>query len=346
MQKKQLGNSDLTISRVGFGAWAISGADWQFSWGAQDDADSVAAIHRAVELGVNWIDTAAAYGNGHSEEVVGRALRALPEADRPYVFTKTGVVWDDGDHSRPARRLMSRASVRKEVEESLRRLDVERIDLYQVHWPGDGKLLVWGADQPADDADLATPLAEYWATMRELVDEGKVRAIGLSNHSREQIAEAEKVAHVDASQPPFSALERGYAEDIAWSEGNGTGVIVYSPMASGLLTGAFDAARVAALPVDDWRRAAPDFTDRLDANLAVAGALARVAGRHGVSTAAAAVAWTLAWPGLTGAIVGARKASQVDGWVAAANLRLTAEDLDEVAAVLRATGAGVGPVRP
>lgn len=262
------------------------------------------------------------------------------------MFTKTGVVWDDGDTSRPARRPMRRDSVRKEVEDSLRRLDVERIDLYQVHWPGNGELLTWGGDNPSDDADLGTPVAEYRTTMRELVDEGQARAIGLSNHSRDEIAEAEKIAHVDASQPPFSALDRTYAEDIAWSEGNGTGVIVYSPMAFGLLTGGFDAARVAALPADDWRRTAPDFTDRLDANLTVAAALARVAARHGVTTAAAAVAWTLAWPGLTGAIVGARRASQVDGWVTAADLRLTAEDLDEVAVALRVSGAGVGPIRP
>ncbi|MEV0646648.1 aldo/keto reductase [Phytomonospora sp. NPDC050363] len=345
--KNPLGTSGLDITRVGFGAWAISGADWKFGWGATDDAESVRAIRHAVDAGVNWIDTAAAYGDGHSEELVGRALKEIGEADRPYVFTKTGLVFDGGDPFRPARKVMRREVVRRQVEDSLRRLGVERIDLYQVHWPGDGLQLGWGGGpQAASEDALATPLEEYWATMDELKREGKVAAIGLSNHGREQLAAAEKVAHVDASQPPFSALDRSCAEDNAWAEGNGTGVIVYSPMASGLLTGAFTAERVAALPAGDWRRAAPDFNERLAANLGVAGALTSVADRHGISTPAAAVAWTLAWPGVTGAIVGARRAEQVDGWVSAAGVTLTDEDLDEVAAAITAGNVGSGPVRP
>jgi aryl-alcohol dehydrogenase-like predicted oxidoreductase len=325
-----LGTTGMELTRAGFGAWAIGGGDWSFAWGPQDDDASVAAIHHAVERGVNWVDTAAVYGLGHSEEVVGRALRELPAAERPYVFTKCGLVWDAADRTVRPRRVMAPASVREEVEGSLRRLGVDRIDLYQVHWP----------------AEDGTPLDEYWQAMVDLRAEGKVRAIGLSNHDVEQLTTAEKVGHVDSLQPPFSAINRSAAEELAWCDGNGTGVIVYSPMQSGLLTGAFSAERVAALPSDDWRRTAPEFTTRLDRNLALAAALAPVAARHGVSVAAVAVAWTLAWPGVTGAIVGARSPEQVDGWVAAADLVLTDADMDEIAAAIVRTGAGQGPVRP
>ncbi|MCZ0982945.1 aldo/keto reductase [Streptomyces diastatochromogenes] len=282
---KQLGTTSMTISRTGFGAWAIGGGGWHYAWGSQDDAASVAAIRHAVEAGVNWIDTAAVYGLGHSEEVIAKALADFPEADRPYVFTKCGLVWDDNDPAAAPRNSMRPDSVRREVEGSLRRLGVESIDLYQVHWPDTGgEALDYNDPQQAQAAARgATPLEEYWQVMADLKTEGKVRAIGLSNHSPEQVAAAERIAHVDVVQPPFSAISRGYADLIAQAQAAGTGVIVYSPQQSGLLTGAFSKARAAALPDDDWRKTHPDFTTGLDANLALAAALVPVAERHGVS---------------------------------------------------------------
>jgi aryl-alcohol dehydrogenase-like predicted oxidoreductase len=323
-----LGSSGIEITRVGFGAWAVGGGGSRFGWGSQEDDESVAAIRAAVERGVNWVDTAPFYGLGHSEEVVGRALREL-SADRPYVFTKCGLVWDEqGD----PHNVMAPDSVRRECEDSLRRLGVEAIDLYQVHWP------------PTDGTDLET----YWAVLADLKAEGKVRAIGLSNHDVKQLAEAEDVAHVDSLQPPFSLISRDAAADvIPWCADNGTGVIVYSPMHSGLLTGAMTLERIAALPEDDWRKTNPDFTGE-DArrNLGLADGLRPVAERHGVSVAAVAVAWTLAWPGVTGAIVGGRNAAQVEGWLPAAGLTLTGQDLDDIAAAVTSTGAGQGPYDP
>jgi aryl-alcohol dehydrogenase-like predicted oxidoreductase len=314
----------MEITRVGFGAWAIGGS-WAYGWGSQDDQDSIAAIQHAVDQGVNWIDTAAVYGLGHSEEVVAEALKRVPE--RPYVFTKCGMIWDDaGNVSQVARP----DTIRRELEASLRRLDMERIDLYQVHWP------------PED----GTPVEEYWATMVELKNEGRIRAIGLSNHSVPQLEQAEKIGHVDSLQPPLSLINRSQADEIAWCARNGTGVIVYSPMHSGLLTGKFSRERVESLPEDDWRRRSPDFTTDLDRNLALVDALRPIADRHGVTLAAVSVAWTLAWPGVTGAIVGARRPDQVDGWLPAASLELTQDDLDEIAAAIERTGAGQGPVRP
>ncbi|HXA58499.1 MAG TPA: aldo/keto reductase [Streptosporangiaceae bacterium] len=321
----RLGTTGMEITRVGFGAWALGGGSWAYGWGSQDDQDSIAAIRHAVDQGVNWIDTAAVYGLGHSESVVAEALKGVSE--RPYVFTKCGMIWDDaGNVSQVARP----DTIRREFEASLRRLNVERIDLYQVHWP------------PED----GTPVEEYWATMVELKNEGKVRAIGLSNHSVPQLEEAEKIGHVDSLQPPLSMISRTQADEIAWCARNGTGVIVYSPMHSGLLTGAFSRERVESLPQDDWRRRSPDFTTDLDRNLELADALRPIADRHGVTQAAVAAAWTLAWPGVTGAIVGARRPDQVDGWLPAASLELTQDDLDEIAAAVERTGAGQGPVRP
>ncbi|WP_059006075.1 aldo/keto reductase [Streptomyces specialis] len=339
--------ADMKISRTGFGAWAIGGGGWRFSWGATDDAESVAAIRRAVALGVNWIDTAAVYGLGHSEVVVGRALASLPPAERPYVFTKAGLVWNEAQPLAAPYRIMRPESVRREVDASLRRLGVEHIDLYQVHWPDTGEALDWGAT--GDDgavSPVATPLEEYWQVMADLKRAGKVRAIGLSNHSLAQLARAESIAHVDAVQPPFSALDRGAAPEVAWARRNGTAVIAYSPMRSGLLSGAFSAERVAALPPDDWRRAHPDFTERLAENLAVADVLRAIAERRGVPVPAVAVAWTLAWPGISGAIVGARTPEQVGDWATAGGIRLEREELDAVAGVLGRTGAGTGPFRP
>ncbi|MBS2537127.1 aldo/keto reductase [Catenulispora sp. NF23] len=341
----RLGTTDLTITRVGFGSWAVSGSGWSYSWGATDDAESVAAIRHAVDSGVNWIDTAPVYGLGHSEELVGKAVSAYSEADRPYLFTKAGLVWDPENPQAAPIRTMRPAGVRRELEASLRRLGVEQIDLYQVHWPDTGKALSF---VPGDAGDGSvspdhTPLAEYWQLMADLKAEGKVRAIALSNHSAEELAVAESIAHVDAVQPPFSAINRSAAADIAWAKAHDTGVIVYSPMQSGLLTGAFSAERVANLPADDWRRESADFTSGLAANLQVAEALRPIAARHGVSVAEVAIAWTLAWPGVTGAIVGARKAAQVDGWLHAGALRLTEQDRAEVTAAIRVSGAGFGP---
>ncbi|WP_033216637.1 aldo/keto reductase [Kitasatospora phosalacinea] len=343
----RLGGTDLDITRLGFGAWALGGAGWRFAWGAQDDADSIATVHRVVEAGVNWIDTAPVYGLGHSEEVVGKALAALPESERPYVFTKVGLVWDPADPSAAPRKLLKPAGIRAELEDSLRRLGVERIDLYQAHWPGDGALLTFGPDEdPAATARHATALEEYWATLAELKAEGKVRAIALSNHDTAQLAAAEAVAHVDAIQPQFSLLHREAAPELAWAHAHGTGSIVYQPLHSGLLTGAFTAERVAALPVDDWRRGVPEFTTGLAANLALVDALRPIAEAHGTTVAAVALAWTLEWPGVTGAIVGARRPEQVDGWIEAGALRLTEDDRDAIAAALTTTGAGAGPVCP
>jgi aryl-alcohol dehydrogenase-like predicted oxidoreductase len=328
----RLGRTGMHLTRVGFGAWAIGGGGWAHAWGNQDDSASVAAIRHAVKSGINWIDTAAVYGLGHSEEVVAAALAGLPEADRPYVFTKGGQVWDPADRSAAPRRVGAPASIRTEVEASLRRLRVERIDLYQMHWP----------------AEDGTPLEEYWQVFTDLKREGKIRAAGLSNHGILQLEAAEKIGTVDAIQPPFNLIHRETAGDILpWAREHEAGVIVYSPMASGLLTGAFTAARAAGLEPGDWRAGHPDFTEpAVSANLALAEALHPVAERHGVIPAAVAVAWTLAFPGVTGAIVGARSPRQVDGWLPAATLELKDDDLSDMAAAIRATGAGSGPVSP
>jgi aryl-alcohol dehydrogenase-like predicted oxidoreductase len=328
----RLGRTDMLLTRVGFGAWAIGGGDWAFAWGNQDDTESVAAIRHAVETGVNWIDTAAVYGLGHSEEIVAAALAGLPEADRPYVFTKGGLVWDPADRTVAPRRVGSPASLRGEVEASLRRLNVERIDLYQMHWP----------------AEDGTRVEEYWQAFVDLKREGKVRAVGLSNHDTSQLDVAEGIGHVDAIQPQFNLIHRDSAGDVLpWAHEHETGAIVYSPMASGLLTGAFTAGRAARLEPGDWRAGHPDFTGRaLSANLVLAEALRPIAERHGVTPAAVAIAWTLAFPGVTGAIVGARRPGQVDGWLPAATLELSEDDLAGIAASVDATGAGTGPVAP
>jgi aryl-alcohol dehydrogenase-like predicted oxidoreductase len=324
-----LGRTGMHLTRVGFGAWAIGGGDWAFAWGNQDDAASITAIRHAVESGINWIDTAAVYGLGHSEELVAAALAGLPQADRPYVFTKGGLVWDPADRSAAPRRVGAPASIRTEVEASLRRLRVERIDLYQMHWP----------------AEDGTTLEEYWQVFTDLKHEGKIRAAGLSNHGVSQLDAAERIGTVNAIQPPFSLIHRDAAGDVLpWAREHEAGVIVYSPMASGLLTGAFTAARAAHLDPGDWRAGHPDFTEpALSANLSLAEALRPVAERHGVIPAAVAVAWTLAVPGVTGAIVGARSPRQVDGWLPAATLELKEGDLSDIAAAIRATEAGTGP---
>ena len=328
----RLGRTAMHLTRAGFGAWAIGGGDWAYAWGNQDDTASIVAIRHAVESGINWIDTAAVYGLGHSEEVVAAALAGIPQADRPYVFTKGGLVWDPADRSAAPRRVGAPASIRAEVEASLRRLRVERIDLYQMHWP----------------AQDGTPVEEYWRVFTDLKREGKIRAAGLSNHGIFQLEAAGEIGVVDAIQPPFNLIHRDAADDVLlWAREHQAGVIVYSPMASGLLTGTFTPARAARLEPGDWRAGHPDFTEpALSANLAMADALRPVAERHSVTPAAVAVAWTLTFPGVTGAIVGARSPRQVDGWLPAATLELKEDDLADIGAAIGATGAGTGPASP
>ncbi|MFE7802265.1 aldo/keto reductase [Nocardia sp. NPDC057440] len=339
---RPFGDTGMNLTSLGFGTWVIAGSGWQYSWGATDDADSIAAIRHAIGAGLNWIDTAPAYGLGHAEDLVGSALGGIPEAERPYLFTKTGLIWSEGDdRTGPPRRIMRPDTVRQELEASLRRLRVDHIDLYQVHWPDTGAVFVYGAEGAA--AGAATPLAEYWQVMADLKKEGKVRAIGLSNHDAAQLEVAEDIAHVDAIQPPFSAINRSAAPEIAWAQRHGTGVIVYSPLQSGLLTGAFSAERARTLDAGDWRSSHPDFTTGLTANLALVAALRPIAARHDVGVAEVALAWATAWPGVTGAIVGARTVAQIDGWIGARELTLTPEDLQEIATAITTTGAGNGP---
>jgi aryl-alcohol dehydrogenase-like predicted oxidoreductase len=328
----RLGRTDMEITRVGLGAWAIGGHDWAVGWGKQEDSQSIAAIRHAVARGINWIDTAPIYGLGHSEEIVREALKAIAQNERPLVFTKCGLAWDENDRKAWPRMVGARDSIRREVEDSLRRLGIERIDLHQMHWPAE------------DD----TPLEDYWQALLDLKQEGKVRAVGLSNHNAEQLEAAERLGHVDTLQPPFSAICRGAAEALLpWCQSNGTGVIVYSSMQAGLLTGSFTVERAQSLPVDDWRSRDPEFAgERLMRNLKLADTLKPIAESHGTSVAAVAVAWTLAWPGVTGAIVGARMPRQVDGWFNAASLQLTSEDMRKIANGIEVSGAGSGPVLP
>ena len=283
MNVKQLGNSDLNITPVGFGAWAIGGAGYEWGWGAQDDADSIAVIHEALDAGVNWIDTAAVYGLGHSEEVVARALEGVRR--RPYVFTKCGMVWDE---NRQISNRLKADSIRRECEASLRRLRVDCIDLYQIHWP-----------KPAEDVE------EGWAMMAALQKEGKVRWIGVSNFDVDQLRQAQAIAPVTSLQPPYSLVKRQVEDEILpFCFHRHIGVIVYSPMASGLLTGAMTRERVAALPADDWRRRNPDYQEPLlSRNLRLVRLLTAIGRSHGRAPAEVAVAWVLRHPAVTGAIV-------------------------------------------
>jgi aryl-alcohol dehydrogenase-like predicted oxidoreductase len=311
---RSLGNSDLQLTPIGVGAWAIGGGDWQFAWGPQDDSDSVSAIHRALDCGINWIDTAAVYGLGHSEEIVGRALKASQH--KPYIFTKCSMRWQA---DRSIYRSLKAASVQEELEGSLRRLQVERIDLYQIHWP-----------MPDEEIE------EGWETMARLRDEGKLRWIGVSNFNVEQMKRAQKVAPITSLQPPYSMLRRGVeAELLPFAQANGIGVINYSPMLSGLLTGKMTAERIAAFPADDWRRKNVEFQEpKLSRNLQLVELLREIGSAHGVTPGVVAVAWTLHNPAITAAIVGGRNGRQVEETAAALRFRLTEEEYKTICAAL------------
>jgi aryl-alcohol dehydrogenase-like predicted oxidoreductase len=310
MQKRRLGVSDLEITPIGVGAWAIGGGGWQFAWGAQDDNESVNAIHAALDKGINWIDTAAIYGLGHSEEVVGRALAG--RANRPLVFTKCGIVWDE---TRQGKRTIEPESIRKEVEQSLSRLKMDVIDLYQIHWP-----------EPDNLVEAA------WTMMAQLQQEGKVRHIGVSNFSADQMRRAQAIAPITSLQPPYSIISPEIEKEILpYAQANNIGVIIYSPMKSGLLSGSMTRERIAAMPVDDFRQRTPNFKEPLlSRNLELADLLGTIGKRHGRTAGEVAIAWTLRHPAVTGAIVGMRSAKQVDGVIGAADFRLSAEELGEI----------------
>ncbi|HKV37617.1 MAG TPA: aldo/keto reductase [Blastocatellia bacterium] len=310
METRRLGNSDLSITPIGVGSWAMGGEGWAFSWGAQDDNNSIAAIRKALDAGINWIDTAAVYGLGRSEEVVRRALEGLDH--KPYVFTKCERVWNE---QREVGRSLKADSIRRECEASLRRLNVDVIDLYQIHWP-----------EPDEDIE------EGWATLARLKDEGKVRFIGVSNFNVSQMNRALAIAPITSLQPPYSILNRGVEQGaLEFTAARNIGVIGYSPMYSGLLTGKMTRERVADLSSDDWRRRNPNFQEPLLArNLALAERLAVLGKRHGRTAGEVAIAWTLRQPAVTGAIVGVRHPDQVDGIIGAAEFRLSPEEVEEI----------------
>jgi aryl-alcohol dehydrogenase-like predicted oxidoreductase len=310
LQKVRFGKTDLEITPVGFGAWAIGGTGWRGAWGHQDDDEAVGAIRRAIELGINWVDTAAVYGLGHSEELVARALKGV--ADRPYVFTKSSLRWDENGNVINS---LNWDSVKRECEESLRRLQTDVIDLYQIHWPN-----------PNEDVE------EGWSAMAELKEEGKVRHIGVSNFDVSQMERANAIAPVETLQPPYNMLNRDVEEEILpYCGENDIGVIVYSPMRSGLLTGKMTPGRIQNMPSDDWRRGADDFQEpKLSRNLELVEKLREIGERHGKSPAEVAIAWTLRHPGVTAAIVGGRRPDQVDGIIGAAEFRLSEDEIEEI----------------
>ena len=313
---RQLGNSDLQLTPIGYGAWAIGGGNWEFAWGAQDDEESIRTIERALDAGINWIDTAAVYGLGHSEEVVAKALKR--SGKRPYVFTKCSMRWDE---KREIHRSLKAKSLEEELEGSLRRLQVETIDLYQIHWP-----------IPEGEIE------EGWETLARFKKQGKVRYIGVSNFNVEQMKRVQKIAPITSLQPPYSLLNRGIeAEILPFCEQNNIGVINYSPMASGLLTGKMTAERIAQLPADDWRRRGPNFNEpKLSKNLKLVELLREIGKPHGVEPGVVAIAWTLRKPAVTAAIVGARRPDQVDGILPAATFRLNADEIQRIDAYVAA----------
>ena len=316
---RSLGNSDLLITPIGFGAWAIGGGDWQYAWGPQDDNDSIAAIHRALDLGINWIDTAAIYGLGHSEEVVGRALRST--SARPYVFTKCSMRWRDNQE---IYRSLRAGSVREELENSLRRLGVDAIDLYQVHWP-----------------DPDAEIEEGWAELARLREQGKIRWIGVSNFSVAQMKRAQAIAPITSLQPPYSILRPAVeAEILPWTQAEGLGVITYSPMVSGLLTGKMTAERITAMPADDWRRRNVEFQEpKMERNLRLVALLKSIGEAHGVVPGVVAIAWVLHNPAVTAAIVGGRSARQVEETAPALTFRLTGQEYASINTFLEANPA-------
>jgi aryl-alcohol dehydrogenase-like predicted oxidoreductase len=316
MQTRQLGKTDLFITPLGFGSWAVGGGGWQFGWGSQDDRESIAAIDRALDLGINWIDTAAVYGLGHSEQIVGRAIKNRTR--RPYIFTKCSMVWDDEGNISHS---LKRDSIKREVEDSLRRLQVEAIDLYQIHWP-----------------NPETDIEEGWSTLSDLKREGKVRYIGISNFNVEQLQRAMTIAPIDTLQPPYSLIHPDVEHEILpFCEKNKIGVIVYSPMMSGLLSGKMTRERINGFPEDDWRKNNPEFHEpRLYRNLWLAELLKNIGRHHGLSAGEVAIAWTLRLAAVTGAIVGGRNPDQVDGIVGAADFRLSENEIDGVDRFARA----------
>jgi aryl-alcohol dehydrogenase-like predicted oxidoreductase len=322
MEKKLLGKSDLNITSLGVGSWAIGGTGYQFAWGPQNDNDSVAAIRKAIESGINWIDTAAVYGLGHSEEIVARALSCI--SPKPYIFTKGERAWNERAEIRGS---LKADSLRKECEASLRRLRVDAIDLYQVHWP-----------EPDQDIE------EGWTEMARLKEEGKVRYIGVSNFNVEQMRRAEKIAPITSLQPPYSLLDRRVENDILpFCQEHNIGVIVYSPMKSGLLSGAMTPERIALLPKDDWRRNNPDFQEpKLSRNLELVDLLAKIGRKHNLSAGEVAIAWTLHNSAVTAAIVGVRHPDQVAGVIGAADFRLSSEELAEIDAFLNTEAQSAG----
>jgi aryl-alcohol dehydrogenase-like predicted oxidoreductase len=315
MQTRRLGNSDMDITPIGFGSWAVGGTGYEFAWGPQDDQQSIEAIHRALDMGVNWIDTAAVYGLGHSEDVVARAVEGWSGA-KPYVFTKCGLVWDEDSEVTGSLRA---DSIRRECEASLRRLKTDIIDLYQIHWP---------VDDPAENE-------EGWRTMGELQREGKVRWIGVSNWSVPQLQMAQQIAPVTSLQPPYSLINDEVEREILpFCEQNGIGTIVYSPMGSGLLTGGMTRERAANFPENDWRRRDSEFQEpRLSRNLAIADALREIGEAHGRSAGEVAIAWTLRLSAVTGAIVGARSAKQVEGVMSGGDFHLSDEEIARIEAL-------------
>lgn len=311
---RKLGNSDLELTPIGFGAWAIGGGNWEFAWGPQDDNESIAAIHRALDHGINWIDTAAIYGLGHSEEMVAKALKT--SSHKPLVFTKCSMRWHA---DRSIYRSLKADSVREELENSLRRLHVDTIDLYQIHWPN-------------PEAEIE----EGWEALAKLREQGKIRWIGVSNFNVEQMKRAQKIAPITSLQPPYSMLRRAIEEEILpFAQANNIGVINYSPMVSGLLTGKMTAERVAAFPADDWRKRAVEFNEpRLTRNLKLVELLREIGAPHKVEPGVVAVAWTLRHPAITAAIVGGRSAVQVDGLAPALTFRLSDADFARINAFL------------
>lgn len=317
MQTVRFGKTDMEITPIGFGSWAIGGSGWAAAWGPQDDEEAIGAIRRAVEMGMNWVDTAAVYGLGHSEELVARALKGMSDDERPYVFTKCSLVWDE---SGEVSNVLDKDSVKRECEESLRRLQAEAIDLYQIHWPN-----------PDEDIE------EGWEALAELKEEGKVRHIGVSNFDVEQMERIKGIAPVETLQPPYNLIDRGVEDEILpYCGENDIGVIVYSPMKSGLLTGKMTPERVQSLPHDDWRREAPEFNEpRLSRNLELVRLLEEIGAEHGKSPAEVSIAWTLRHPAVTAAIVGGRRPDQVDGVVGAAEFRLSNEEIERIESFIR-----------